>query len=353
MAETISTPVTKLLGIRVPILLAGMSGVAHAELAAAVSNAGGMGIIGGLTFTPKMLKKEIKELKHLLASPDLPWGVDLALPKVGGGARKTNHDYTHGKLPELVDIIINEGAKLFVSAVGVPPRWLVEKMHAAGIPVMNMCGDPSHIAKAVAVGCDLMCAQGTEAGGHTGDVATFPLVPQCVDACKGKISELTGGPVHVIAAGGISDGRGVAAALSLGAGAVWVGTRFVASTESVASNRHKQAIVDSMPKNTVRTLIYSGRPLRTFTSEYVKDWEVNRSDEIKELCAQGQIPFQVDFRAKRNEEKPLSLSSVLPMLFGQACGGISEVKPAGEIVRDMMAEATAIIKANAKLIAKL
>ena len=125
--ETIVTPVTKLLGIRVPILLAGMSGVAHAELAAAVSNAGGMGIIGGLTFTPKMLKKEIKELKHLLDAPDLPWGVDLALPKVGGGARKTNHDYTHGKLPELVDIIIEEGARLFVSAVGVPPAGSSKK----------------------------------------------------------------------------------------------------------------------------------------------------------------------------------------------------------------------------------
>ena len=351
--ETIVTPVTKLLGIRVPILLAGMSGVAHAELAAAVSNAGGMGIIGGLTFTPKMLKKEIKELKHLLDAPDLPWGVDLALPKVGGGARKTNHDYTHGKLPELVDIIIEEGARLFVSAVGVPPRWLVEKMHAAGIPVMNMCGDPSHVAKAVAVGCDLVCAQGTEAGGHTGDVATFPLVPQCVDACTGLKSELNGGPVHVIAAGGISDGRGLAAALALGAGAVWVGTRFVASNESVASNRHKQAIVDSMPKNTVRTLIYSGRPLRTFLSEYVNDWEKNRKQEIKQLCDEGQIPFQVDFREKRDEEKPLSLAQVLPMLFGQACGGIKKVQPAGEIVGDMMREAVAILKSQATLVAKL
>uniref|UniRef100_A0A7S2WAI9 Nitronate monooxygenase domain-containing protein n=1 Tax=Mucochytrium quahogii TaxID=96639 RepID=A0A7S2WAI9_9STRA len=136
--ETIRTPITEKLGIKHPILLAGMSGVSHAELAAAVSNAGGLGVIGGLTLSPKVLQKEIDELKSLLVDKSLPFGVDLAIPQIGGSARKTNHDYTHGKLPELIDIIIAEKASLFVCAVGVPPKWCVDKLHGAGIPIMNM-----------------------------------------------------------------------------------------------------------------------------------------------------------------------------------------------------------------------
>ena len=98
---------------------------------------------------------------------------------------------------------------------------------------------------------------------------------------------------------------------------------------------------------------YSGRPLRTFASEYVNNWEKNRKEEIKQLCDQGQIPFQVDFREKREADKPLSLAKVLPMLFGQACGGINKVQSAGEIVNDMMRDAVAILKSHATLVAKL
>merc|ERR1712157_611475 len=133
---------------------------------------------------------------------------DLLLPKVGDGARATNYDYTHGTLPELIDIIIEQGAKLFVCAVGVPPKWAVEKLHAAKIPVMNMIGSPKHVSKCLEVGVDLICAQGGEGGGHTGEVATSLLIPKVVDACRGKMSPLTGKPVQVVAAGGIFDGRG-------------------------------------------------------------------------------------------------------------------------------------------------
>merc|ERR1711972_517604 len=97
---------------------------------------------------------------------------DLLLPQVGGNARKTNKDYTGGYLDELIDIIIAEGARLFVSAVGVPPKYAVDKLHAAGIPVMNMIGSPNHVSKALESGVDIICAQGGEGGGHTGDVAT-------------------------------------------------------------------------------------------------------------------------------------------------------------------------------------
>ena len=131
--ETFKTPITELFGIKHPILLAGMNVAAGPALAAAVTNAGGLGVIGGLGYTPKFLKEVIQELKDDLVDKNAPFGVDLLLPQVGGSARKTNKDYTGGQLPELIDVIIESGAKLFVSAVGVPPRWAVEKLHAAGI----------------------------------------------------------------------------------------------------------------------------------------------------------------------------------------------------------------------------
>lgn len=140
----ISTPLTALLGIQHPILCAGMARVTGGPLAAAVSNAGGLGVIGGFMYTPDQLREIIAEMKANLSRPDLPFGVDLALPQLGGNARKTNHDYTGGKLDELIDITIESGAKLFVSAVGVPPKRIIDKLHGKGILVMNMVGHPKH-----------------------------------------------------------------------------------------------------------------------------------------------------------------------------------------------------------------
>jgi NAD(P)H-dependent flavin oxidoreductase YrpB (nitropropane dioxygenase family) len=137
MAEAISTPLTELMGIKHPIMLAGMNVAAGPELAAAVTNEGGLGVIGGVGYTPKFLRQQIHEIKAKLNDKNAPFGVDLLLPQVGGNARKTNYDYTKGQLPELIDIIIEEKAALFVSAVGVPPKYAVDKLHAAGIPVMN------------------------------------------------------------------------------------------------------------------------------------------------------------------------------------------------------------------------
>merc|ERR1719463_450153 len=178
-------------------------------------------------------------MKEDLEDQNAPFGIDLLLPQVGDGARATNHDYTNGELPDLIDVICKSGAKLFVSAVGVPPKFAVEKLHAAGIPIMNMIGAPKHAAKALEAGVDIICAQGGEGGGHTGDVATSILLPAVVDICKGKKSPLTGKQVPVVAAGGIYDGRGLAMSLALGADAVWVGTRFVASVESGSPKMQK------------------------------------------------------------------------------------------------------------------
>lgn len=134
----INTTLTTQLGIQHPILLAGMGQTSGAPLAAAVSNAGGLGVIGGVGYTNAMLKEMISELKSLLKDPNLPFGVDLLIPQVGGSARKTNVDYTKGKLDELVETIIEGGAKVFVSAVGVAPKRVVDRLHEAGVLYMNM-----------------------------------------------------------------------------------------------------------------------------------------------------------------------------------------------------------------------
>jgi NAD(P)H-dependent flavin oxidoreductase YrpB (nitropropane dioxygenase family) len=168
----------------------------------------------------------ICDLKASLSSPSLPFGVDLALPAVGGTARKTNHDYTKGLLSELIDVVIEEKTKLFVSAVGVPPRDIIERLHEGGVVVMNMVGHPRHAVKAFEAGVDIVCAQGGEGGGHTGEISMNLLVPACVDVakkCRPKM--LGGGPGMVVAAGGICDGRGLAGSLAMGAVGVWVGTR--------------------------------------------------------------------------------------------------------------------------------
>merc|ERR1712217_717580 len=253
------------------------------------------------------------------------FGVDLLLPQVGGSARKTNKDYTGGQLPELLDVIIESGASLFVSAVGVPPKYAVDKLHAAGIPVMNMIGHPKHVAKALEAGVDIICAQGGEGGGHTGDVATSILIPKVVDLCRDKVSPLTGNPISVVAAGGIFDGRGLSMALNMGADAVWVGTRFVASQEAGATKLHKTSLVKANVDSTVRTLIYSGRPLRTYRTPYVDSWE-ERQDEIKKLCSQGVLPHWKEEAEREKAGQPLPPSQTMMMLMGQCAGVIDDIQ---------------------------
>ncbi|KAG8713784.1 hypothetical protein FRC11_011007 [Ceratobasidium sp. 423] len=334
MPSPISTPLTQWLGIDHPILLAGMNVAAGPALAAAVTNAGGLGVIGGVGYTPKVLRNQIKELKKDLKNPNAPFGVDLLLPQVGGNARKTNYDYTKGQLPELIDVIIEEKAALFVSAVGVPPKEVVDKLHSAGIPVMNMVGHTKHIPRALDVGVDIICAQGGEGGGHTGDIASSILIPACVDAVKGRKSPLTGKPIYVVAAGGIYDGRGLAANLMYGAQAVWVGTRFVASKEAGAPPKHKELVVAAGHEDIARTLIYTGRPLRVYKTPYVADWEENRREEIKELTSKGILPAEHDI--EKNPSKSLEART---FLMGSVSAVIKDILPAKTIIDGMVKEA--------------
>uniref|UniRef100_A0A7S2I8G9 Nitronate monooxygenase domain-containing protein n=1 Tax=Alexandrium andersonii TaxID=327968 RepID=A0A7S2I8G9_9DINO len=368
----IRTPLTEMFGIKHPILLAGMGAVSDGELAAAVTNAGGMGCMGGATMSVKALKMNIDELKKNLVDKSGPFGVDLLIPQVGGNARKTNKDYTGGHLPELIDVIIEGGAKLFICAVGVPPVWVVEKLHSAGVLVMNMVGHVKHVEKALKTGVDLICAQGGEGGGHTGEIATSILIPKVVDACRGKTSPLTGGPVHVVAAGGIFDGRGLASALSVGCAGVWVGTRFIASEEAGAGPVHKQRVVKSGYEDTVTTTIYTGRPMRVFKTPYVLDWEENRRKEMLQVQEMGFPAFVVDVdelepgasvgvlqqaETLTQEEKKqgvqLSRKEVRERgvyLTGQCAGAIGDIKPAKEIVEEMVVQAAEQLKVASSLL---
>ncbi|KAK0228152.1 2-nitropropane dioxygenase [Armillaria fumosa] len=343
-----STPLTKLFKINHPVMLAGMNVAAGPRLAAAVTNAGGIGVIGGVQQTPKFLQGSIEELKEYLEDKNAAFGVDLLIPQVGGNARKTNIDYTGGQLSELLDVIINGGAKLFVCAVGVPPRWAVDKLHGAGIVVMNMIGHPKHVAKALAQGVDVICAQGGEGGGHTGDTPFSILIPAVVDLCKDAKSPLTGEPVIVVAAGGIADGRGLAASLAYGASGVWVGTRFVASVEAGAPPIHKQSIVKAGYDDIVRTVIYTGRPMSVLKTPYTSDWETRRRAEIETLTSQGLVPHNVEL--EKHPEKSLEGRT---WLMGKVAGSIKEIKWAKEIVDELVMTAAKSLQSANGLAAKL
>jgi len=349
---TIETPITRLFKIKYPIILAGMNVAAGPKLAAAVTNAGGLGVIGGVNYSPKFLRQQVDIIKQSLNDKNAPFGIDLLLPKVGEGARATNYDYTKGELPDLIKVICESGAKLFVSAVGVPPRWAVDELHKAGIIVMNMVGAPKHVKKAIAAGVDLICAQGGEGGGHTGEIPTSILIPKVVDICRGHTSTFTGEPIHVVGAGGVFDGRGLAMVLSLGAEAAWVGTRFVCATEAGASPAHQKAIINASYEDNIRTIVFTGRPMRVLKTPYIADWETNRAGEIRELTSKGVIPIQHDAERVSKEGIEVDASLYRPLLMGQAAAAVNDIKPAAQIINEMVSEAISIISSNNRKIVK-
>ncbi|KZF25438.1 oxidoreductase [Xylona heveae TC161] len=351
--QQIRTPVTDLLKINHPVLLAGMNVAAGPRLAAAVTNAGGLGVIGGVGYTPDMLREQIAELKGYLKDKNAPFGVDLLIPQVGGSARKTNYDYTKGKLDELVEIIIDSGAKLFVSAIGVPPKHVVDRLHNAGVLYMNMIGHPKHVKKCLEVGADIICAQGGEGGGHTGHVPTTVLIPTVAQMCRGKKSAFTGQDVQVIAAGGLFNGQSLAASLMLGANAVWIGTRFVLSEEAGAPKAHQEAVRTAGFDDNVRTIIFTGRPLRVRNNPYIQNWEEKRTEEIKELTGKGIIPVEHDFEKLGDDIDDETMDNARPFLMGKAAAVVTERKSAKAIVDEMVTDAVKWLQTGNKMLAKL
>jgi enoyl-[acyl-carrier protein] reductase II len=321
---SLRTPLCDLLKIQYPIMLAGMGGVSYAELCAAVSNAGGFGTLGMAGRPHEEIREEIKKVRDLT---DKPFGVDLlaAIPE---------------SLERTADAIIEGGAAAFISGLGVPPPHLVKKFHDAGLKVMNVAGTVRHARSAEAGGLDAVVAQGTEAGGHTGKIAGMALVPQIVDAVK----------IPVVAAGAIVDGRGLAAALALGAQGVWIGTRFIASYEAHAGDIYRQVIVDASDEDTIVSKCYSGKPMRVFKNPYVMDWE-KRPQDIQQFPMQAMMSHQAGVMGGIGGQVEGLDRDRSAFAMGQGSGAIHAVKPAGEIVREMVAEAEDVIAKIAKFAA--
>ena len=307
------TELTEQLGIQYPIIQAGMGGVAMAELVAAVSNAGGLGVVGAAMLTPAALRDEVRRVKDLT---DKPFAVDLLLAQGWPGQE------------EMIQVMFEEEVPVFASGLGNPAPY-AEEMHRHGMTVMAVIGTVRHARRVAEGGTDIVVAQGTEGGGHTGRIATMALVPQVVDAIP---------TTPVVAAGGIADGRGLVAALSLGACGVWVGTRFVATREAASHDNYKHKIVEATDEGTQVTKCYTGKDCRVIKNRYVDQWE-DRQGEIKPF------PFQmmVD-SSKMDAAMGQGDTDVGLMPAGQISGAIAEVKSAGDVVREMMEEAEEVLQ---------
>ncbi len=302
-----------MLGIEHPVMLAGMGGVSYHQLVAAVSAAGGIGTIGAATMGSDEMEAEMRGVRELT---DKPFGVDLlaALPeRMVDDARK----------------IVAGGASLFVAGLGVP-RDVIKILHDGNVVVASMCGKVRHAIAAVEAGCDFVIGQGTEAGGHTGTVATMPLIPQIVDA--------VGQRVPVIAAGGIFDGRGLAAALTLGADGVWLGTRFIATPEAHTVTGYKEALIGAHEDDTVISRGFTGKTLRALRN----DWTQYIEEHPEEL---SKFPEQMGKAVRANalhlggdESTPVDpKKECYPA--GQGVGAIDSLEPAGDVVRRIVEEA--------------
>ena len=212
------------------------------------------------------------------------------------------------------------------------------KLKAAGLKVMVVCGAVRHVEKAEAAGCDAVICQGSEGGGHTGLVGTLPLVAQAVE----RVS------IPVVAAGGIHDGRGLAAALALGAQGVWMGTRFIASREAHAGELYRRTIVEAGDEDTVRTRCYSGKPMRVRKNAWVDDWE-RRPEAIQPFPQQAILSSQEGVMGGIGGQIEGLDPDRSCFAMGQSAGGVREVLPAGDIVRRIVAEAEAALDRAAAL----
>jgi enoyl-[acyl-carrier protein] reductase II len=313
----VRTRLTDLLEIEHPVMLAGMGGVSYHELVAAVSEAGGFGCLGASTMRPDQM---VAEMDLVRARTDKPFGVDLltAMP---------------GDMPGQVQSIVEHGGRVFVAGLGVP-RDVVDLCHDNGVLVASMCGKVRHAVAAVAAGCDVVVAQGTEAGGHTGTVATLALVPQVVDA--------VGAEVPVVAAGGIVDGRGLAAALTLGADGIWVGTRFIATPEAWGTPGYKERLLTMAEDDTVVSRAYTGKTCRVVRNDYTRHFD-EHPDEL--LPFPTQLLASIEQGANHLGGGPETAVDADREFWpaGQGVGAIDSLVPAGELVRSFVAEAEAVL----------
>lgn len=367
MGLYLDTTFCKTFGIRYPIVQAGMAGgVTTPELVASVSNAGGLGIIGAAYMTPEAIRDAIHEVRSLT---DKPFGINLFATEMADTdprlqqmqkrldafRKELNIPLQEGKEIEVKNlyteqlcVILEEKVPVFTTAFGLPSKVEIEKIKHHGIKIMAMITTVNEALQAEAAGVDAVVAQGGEAGGHRGTfditsdrqgpnsepmgavVGTMALVPQVVDQLN----------IPVIAAGGIMDGRGLVAALALGAQGVQVGTLFLTAVESGAHPAYKRALLHSTEESTTITTVFSGRPARGIRNRFIDEMEASN---VTSLVYPVQNTATSDIRAKATaigDEQYMSLWA------GQGTRLLTDKKASSEIIDDIMKQASAILSSK-------
>lgn len=318
-SERLRTPICERLGITYPVFQAGMGWVARGELAAAVSEAGGLGVIGaGSTLTPDELRQQIRVVK---SRTEQPFGVDIlfATVRASGSEVMRYTDAVRG----MVDVVLEERVPVLISGLG-SPKGVIPQAHACGIFVMSVVGAVRHAVKAVSDGVDAVVASGCDGGGHVGQIGTAVLIPAVVDAVD----------VPVLAGGGLADGRGLAAALAFGAQGVWMGTRFIATEEALAHENYKAKIVAISEAGTVVTRAHSGKTCRLIRNAFTDSWQ-GREQDIEPYPLQAlHVGHAASELGRRQGDTD---HGVLPA--GQSSGLIRDIKSAREVVNDIVCEA--------------
>ncbi|WP_239256183.1 nitronate monooxygenase [Listeria ilorinensis] len=299
---------TEQLGIHYPIIQGAMAQIAKAPLVAAVSNAGGLGIIASGGMSAEDLRAEIQKTKTLT---DKPFGVNLML-------MMTN-------IEELTEVIIEEGVKIITTGAGTPKSYM-PKWKEAGIIVIPVVPSVMIAKRMEKLGADAVIAEGTEAGGHVGETTTMALLPQIVDAVS----------IPVIAAGGIADGRGMAAVFALGAQGVQVGTRFLATDECPVHPNFKAAVLKAGDRDTTVTGRRNGAPVRSIKNKMIKEYlrleEENVDRDTLEQLTMGSLRKAVFDGDTDNGS----------VMAGQITGLVTEIKPCQVVIEEMMREAKAV-----------
>ncbi len=306
------TRVTELLGIQYPIIQGGMAWVAEQHLAAAVSEAGGLGLLGGASAPGEVIREEIREVKKLTKKP---FGVNVMLMS------------PHAD--EVAKVVVEEGIKVVTTGAGIPAKYM-PMWKEAGVKVIPVVASVAQAKMMEKAGADAVVAEGMESGGHIGETTTMALVPQVVDAVS----------IPVIAAGGIGDGRGVAAAFMLGAEAVQVGTRFVVAKESIVHANYKDRVIKAKDIDSTITGVSHGHPVRCLrnkmTREYLKLEKEGKTFEELEYLTLGTL-------RKAVIEGDVETGTVMA---GQIAGMIKKEQTCQEIIEEMMAQAEKLLGRN-------
>ena len=306
----IKSRVCEILGIEYPIFQGGMAWVADAELAAAVSNAGGLGLISAINAGTEAVRNEIRKCKTLT---DKPFGVNIMLQAPNAA--------------EIAEMIVEEGVKIVTTGAGSPAKYL-PMWKENGIKVVPVIACVAHAIKMQAAGVDAIVAEGAESGGHVGELHTMPLIPQIVDAVE----------IPVIAAGGICDGRGAAAAFMLGAEGVQVGTRFLSAAECNVHENYKEKILKATDISTIVTGKSLGHPVRSLKTPFSRTFAKMESDP--NVTPEEVLAFGGGALRKAVQEGDIDGS----YMAGECAGMVNKIEPAAAIIEDIILGAEKVMK---------